>query len=388
MTQLTSVTFLQKVTLINFLQMLSNRSFSEDWIRSIARETGAQEVIVEKCIHALALVGSLREAGLDFVFKGGTSLMLHFDPARRLSIDVDIASLEPLDRVEAVLNRICDGGPFQNWAHQNWRDGENPPTKYFQIGYRSPLTPDVPAGIQLDVLVTETPHPVIEERPVRTRFVEVERELTVRVPSAECLLGDKLSAFAPTTIGILYEPVHKFTGEPTEPRPIRVAKQLFDVGALFSVARDTAMVARSYDIHFEHQNRYRGGKFTRETALEDTLAAAWLLSQTGLKYGETNAQTKFLSDGAKALNTHLLGGGFSLNQAKTAAAKAALLATILKVGRFDESLESLGRIPEDMNVLRELRIDGRWNRLHTLRKTNLEAFYFWHLAHLYDAGMP
>ena len=51
--------------------MFSNRSFSADWIRRIAKATGAQEVIVEKCIHALALVGRLREAGLDFVFKGG-----------------------------------------------------------------------------------------------------------------------------------------------------------------------------------------------------------------------------------------------------------------------------------------------------------------------------
>ena len=366
--------------------MLSTRSFSREWILDVARKTGAQDVIVEKCIHALALVGRLAEAGLNFVFKGGTSLMLHFEPARRLSIDVDIASLEPLDRVRAVLNSIVDGQPFLQWDHQDWRDAENPPTKYFRLAYRSPLNPDREGGIQLDVLVTESPHPVIEEREVRARFIEVERPVRVRVPSADCLLGDKLSAFAPTTIGILYEPVHKKTGLPMEPRPIRVAKQLFDVGELFAASTNLEMVAKSYAIHFEHQKRYRGLDCSIEDALEDTLAAAYTLSQIGLKHGEENDRTTFFRDGIKALNTHLLGGGFNPVAAKTPAARAALVATILKANRFDRTLEQLQTVPTDTEVLRTLRIDGRWQKLHTLRKTNLEAFYLWHQAHLIDAA--
>ena len=354
-------------------------------MREVARKTGAQEVIVEKCIHALALVGRLAEAGLDFVFKGGSSLMLHFDPVRRLSIDVDIASLEPLDRVQAVLDGICDEQPFLRWEHQDWRDAENPPTKYFSIFYRSPLQPEVESKIQLDVLVTESPHPVIEEREVKASFVEVERAVRVRVPSADCLLGDKLTAFAPTTIGILYEPLSRRTGEPVEPRPIRVAKQLFDVGELFTVATNLEMVANSYGIHFEHQRRYRGLDCTMADALEDTLAAAYTLSQIGLKYGEQNERTKFFKDGADALNTHLIGGRFTLPHAKTAAARAALIAAILKTERFDRTLQQLQTLPTDPAVLRELRIDGRWQKLHTLRKTNIEAFYLWHQAHLIDA---
>ncbi len=50
---------------------------------------------LEKCTLALELVSRLQRAGLDFIFKGGTSLLLHCNPARRLSIDVDIVSLEP-----------------------------------------------------------------------------------------------------------------------------------------------------------------------------------------------------------------------------------------------------------------------------------------------------
>jgi hypothetical protein len=86
------------------------------------------------------------------------------------------------------------------------------------------------------------------------------------------------------------------------------------------------------------------------------------------------------------LNTHLLGSRFNLNPAKTAAARAALIATLLKAKRFDRALQQLGTVPTDPAVIRELRIDGRWQKLHTLRKTNIEAFYLWHHAHLIDGA--
>lgn len=365
--------------------MFSTRTFSKKWIEAAARKGGTQDVVMEKCIHALALVGRLSEAGLDFVFKGGTSLILHLNPVRRLSIDVDIASLEPLDRVREVLNRVADGKPFIRWEHQVRRDAENPPTKYFRALYRSPLRPEVEGSIQLDVLVTETLHPVIVKRAVRAPFVEVKRAVRVRVPSVNCLLGDKLSAFAPKTIGILYEPVSRRTGEPTEPRPIRVVKQLFDVGELFAAATDLRAVFRSYEIHFERQNRYRGGGFSMADALEDTLDAAYWLSQIGLKPDEKNKDAAFLQKGVKALSTHLINRRFTLQEAKTAAARVALLAISIKDGHFRRPLRELRVVPTDTAVLRAMRFDGRWKKLHTLRKTNSEAFYLWHLSHLLDS---
>ncbi len=70
---------------------------------------------------------------------------------------------------------------------------------------------------------------------------------------------------------------------------------------------------------------------------------------------------------------------------KTPAARAALVATILKTGRFDRTLQQLQTVPKDPEILRALRIDGRWQKLHTLRKTNIEAFHLWHLAAAIDA---
>lgn len=366
--------------------ILTPKCYTRDWLVEQVERTRTQDVVLEKCIHALTLVAALSEKGLEFVFKGGTSLMLHLSPVRRLSIDVDIASLEPLERVIEILSGICDGRPFKAWSHQDWRDGENPPTKYFKLTYDSALRPGEEDSVQLDVLVTEFPHAEIEAKVVIADFVELERAVMVRVPSVNSLLGDKLTAFAPTTIGVLFQPYSKKTGEPTEPRPIRVMKQLFDVGELFAAASDLHSIAGSYRQHFEVQNTFRGGKFTIEAALEDTLSAAYSLSQIDLKPQIDDGNRALFRNAVDALNTHLIGPKLSLHGgAKTAAARAALLASHIKSGNTGKSLAEMRVIPDDVGYLKSLRIDGRWKKLHTLRKTNIEAFYLWHLAHLEDS---
>jgi len=68
--------------------ILTPKCYTRDWLFEQAARTGTQNVVLEKCIHALTLVAALSEEGLEFVFKGGTSLMLHLNPVRRLSIVV------------------------------------------------------------------------------------------------------------------------------------------------------------------------------------------------------------------------------------------------------------------------------------------------------------
>lgn len=108
-------------------------------------------------------------------------------------------------------------------------------------------------------------------------------------------------------------------------------------------------------------------------ALEDTLDAAYSLSQIDFKPVEENERTEFFRAGVKALNSHLINRKFTLSEAKTAAARAALLASAIKAGRFDRPLNELRTMPADTALLKAMRIDGHWKKLHTLRKTNIEA---------------
>ena len=82
--------------------MISNKTLNLDWINTVSRKNrNADRILIEKVIRALLLLEGLAESGMDFIFKGGTALMLLQGSAKRLSIDIDIVlkkktELEPL----------------------------------------------------------------------------------------------------------------------------------------------------------------------------------------------------------------------------------------------------------------------------------------------------
>src|SRR5438046_2909530 len=114
---------------------------------------------------------------------------------------------------------------------------------------------------------TRTPHcePVV----IRTAFITPEREVRVHVPTVNSLLGDKLTAFAPHTIGILYHPLRKTD----------IAKQLFDIGVLFDAATDLNVAAEVYAATHARQLVYRNAAFSLDETLSDSMQAGFLLSQ-------------------------------------------------------------------------------------------------------------
>lgn len=78
--------------------MITQHSFTTDWINQVSKRYKADKILVEKSIRALSLLEGLSESSLPFVFKGGTALMLIFKEPHRLSIDIDI--ILPTDSLE------------------------------------------------------------------------------------------------------------------------------------------------------------------------------------------------------------------------------------------------------------------------------------------------
>jgi hypothetical protein len=163
--------------------MISPVCFGADWLRDHADAMKARDVKnLEKCVLALELVSRMQRAGLDFIFKGGTSLALVFDPVRRLSIDVDILSLEPVEKLREVLESATnDRPPFVGWEHQDHRDREAPPTRHFRALYSSALDPTQLHGIQIDVIHAENPYAVVEKKTLQTTFITVKGEPDLEV---------------------------------------------------------------------------------------------------------------------------------------------------------------------------------------------------------------
>ncbi|PKO04383.1 MAG: hypothetical protein CVU41_17360 [Chloroflexi bacterium HGW-Chloroflexi-3] len=92
--------------------MISDQSHKKDWIFSIRElSPGKDPILIEKMIMALTLAENLKLAGLNFIFKGGTSLHLLLGSPHRFSIDIDIF-LPNLINLESYFNNVLQQGNF------------------------------------------------------------------------------------------------------------------------------------------------------------------------------------------------------------------------------------------------------------------------------------
>jgi Nucleotidyl transferase AbiEii toxin, Type IV TA system len=345
--------------------MIDPMCLTKVWIEDQGRILGCSNaILLEKAIVALQLVGHLAEAGLPFQFKGGTSLLLIASPIRRLSIDADIVSqASPVD-LDRVLQSVGLMPPFNGIEHDAARDKALPPKKHYRALYRSNFPP-LDGHVLLDVLF-ETAH-VAGPTLIRTPFIKTLREVHAQVPTANELLGDKLTAFAPTTIGILQHP----------DRTVDVVKQLFDVSVLFDVATDIDEAAEVYAALHQNQCRYRTKDYTVEETLNDTISACLGLTWCELKGpGKDDPIGIYLKDGVQRLQSHIINGRFDRDPSRIAAGKAACAAALI-LRRPQIALDTIRYANTSNEEIGKAEISGKWAPLQRLRGGNAEAFFYW-----------
>lgn len=350
--------------------MLHPQCFTAQWLEQQAAAMGSRNpVMLEKAIVALQLLGHLAESGLPIQFKGGTSLLLRLNPIRRLSIDVDIVTQAKPEELRDVLERVSRLAPLGGYQHDTLRDKELPPKKHFRVLYPSLVEPKTD-HILLDVLFESQVAPYCEPVIIRTPFITPEREVRVPVPTVNSLLGDKLTAFAPRTLGILYHPLRKTD----------IAKQLFDIGVLFDAATDLNEAAAVYAITHARQLIYRNAKFTVVDTLNDSIEAAFHFSQLALRGGANTEHGLFLQDGIRALQNHLVNHRFSRDEARIAAGKVACVAAWIQRQPGGVTIEHLRFRADGVPQLHDLQIHAPWSMLGRLKGANPQAFHYWHQA--------
>lgn len=74
------------------------------------------------------------------------------------------------------------------------------------------------------------------------------------------LLADKLTAFAPNTVGVRLTPDSN----------MQVIKQVVDVGELFTKTADLTLIRQAYAVICDAEIGYRGGAFTSDQSLRIT----------------------------------------------------------------------------------------------------------------------
>ena len=342
----------------------------------MASDNRADPGLVEKLVRALLLLEGLVESGLPFVFKGGTSLMLHFDSGKRLSIDIDIIISDSGIELESILENVVAGQGFTRVEVQHRRVESTIKKAHYKLFYE-PARRHAPEQeyVLLDILFEDVHYHRLEKRPIASHFApRIEPDIEVDVPTLEGLLGDKLTAFAPNTTGIPYEKEGRSMS-------MEIIKQLFDIGCLFDVAEDVAVIKKTFHAFAAAELDYRGdSSLTPNDVIADIFATSLGIVTRGK---EGNTIFEEMQDGINRIKSFIYSENYHLDKAITHASKAAYLVTLIEengdsIKRFDPSIDmSVWKIVEPLT-----------NKLNRLKKSNPEAFYYWYQVFELKSGGP
>lgn len=346
--------------------MIASETFQPTWLAELRRRhRGLDPSIAEKMIFALALVERLAQEGLPFVFKGGTCLVLLLGQLRRFSVDVDIVTTATPAEVAEVLGRVCQHPPFHRFEYNARRSNKDDiPRGHYAAFFNAAQDLDrAEPSVALDVLHEEHGYPVLLSAPVQSDFLLASGPpQLVSIPSVESITGDKLTAFAPNTTGILY-------GHEKEQE---IIKQLFDVGILYDEVQQVELVQAAYQATVSKELKYRSlATTTPDDVLTDTIRTGLQLAHLKLNRPTDATAARELAAGITAFAFFPLNTRFRTDEATTSAAKAAYLAARLLVTDYS----ALPRYPDGPAPAIT---DQRLNHLNKLRSVPAALFYWQH----------
>ena len=315
--------------------MIKIESLSGEWVTEKRKKFIKDPTIMEGMIHALYLLERLTATGLDFIFKGGTSLVLLMDQPKRFSVDVDIIVNPSIERatLEEYLSTIVESSEFIHMEADELRSYKpGIPKAHYKFTYNSSFPSKNKEGnvitnpereILLDIVFAENHYPALIKRPIQTEWIIQEGEpLIVKTPDINSITGDKLTAFAPNTTGVPY-------GVDKEKE---ILKQLFDVGCLFDLLTDIDNLKSSFIASAKSEIKYRPERKIESVdhVLNDILDTAIVIANINrLNKDDKKAEVREISTGINQFTHYVFNGSFGILDAQVASSKAAYLAAVI-----------------------------------------------------------
>jgi len=361
--------------------MINIDSLSANWIAEKRKKYSKDPNLMESMIYALYLLERLKMIGLDFVFKGGTSLILLMPNPKRFSVDIDIivnpkTSKEELEIYFSQLIQISEFTKFELDTKRSYQ-GDIPKAHYKFVynsnfvskNFQNEIVSKPEREILLDILFVENQYPVLLEKPLETEWLLQDLQfVTLKIPDIDSIAGDKLTAFAPNTTGILY-------GKAKEKE---IIKQLFDIGCLFDLLTDIEIVKKSFFALAKEEISYRPERKIESPniILQDIIDTTLLIAKKDiLKKEEDKVKFREINTGINQFKYFVFDGKFEILEAQVAAAKAGYLAAIIltnskkEIQKFDE------KIPLSDYLIKNLDYNFLNKRLKFIAKG--EALFYW-----------
>lgn len=305
-------------------------------------------------------------------YKHDATLVLLLEEGNRFSIDIDIISNTKRDELEAILKKIIESSRFTGFElqeHRSYKPGV--PKAHYTFTYNSSLQGAFSGKVLLDVLIEDSIYPETTEKVIKAKWIETDEETKVIVPTIDAITGDKLTAFAPNTIGIPYEKGGQLA-------TMEICKQLYDLSKLFEKITSIEIVAKSFQIFANREIKYLKElhpDLTPEQVLQDTINTCLIITKR--ERGATEEKAKFaqIQRGITAFGTgYLMSGNFRIDDAVPASARIAYLATKLLANDLTPINYFQGQDMKDWNIE-----DPVWNFMNRLkRQPDKSSFYYWY----------
>ena len=347
--------------------MINQNEITSDWISKVSKENkNADKILIEKVIRALLLLEGLVKQKIEFTFKGGTALLLHFNSTKRFSIDIDIILSKEINELDAILDKVVKEQGFLHKELQSRNAVTNINKSHFKFFYTPTYKTNKEEDyVLLDILFEKANYQNIIQLPIDSKFVQiVDKPLPVNVPSLEDILGDKLTAFAPNTTGIPY-----FKNEHS--MSMEIIKQLYDIGNLFDKVENLAIIKSTFSIFVKTELKYRNQKKLKiDDVTDDIFQTSLTIASRGI---DGKGDFEQLQLGIQRIRAFIFSENFNIDKAIIAASKAAYLATLIKYD--SDNIEKYSNPLQMKDWLLDKPIN---NKLNKLKKSNPEAFFYWY----------
>ncbi|MBR6092398.1 MAG: nucleotidyl transferase AbiEii/AbiGii toxin family protein [Bacteroidales bacterium] len=349
--------------------MINQNAIDITWIEKVSKTNrNADKILVEKTIRAFLLLEGLVTAGMSFVFKGGTSLMLLTKSNKRMSIDIDIIMPNVPSNLTEMLEDVAHKQRFIRIEQQERNVTTKVPKMHYKFWY-NPIhrTANNEDCVLLDILTEQVPYSDIKQVEISSKFLPMaETKTMVNIPSANDLLGDKLTAFAPNTTGV---PYFKHGNSMN----MEINKQLYDVACLFDLFDDLNAVRNTFEKIAGKELSYRkGDDITAMDVLDDIFQTSLCISTRGI---QGKGMFDELMAGIKRVNGFIFSEPYQIDKAIVCASKAAYLSALIKsdASEFERFVDS--------SQIKDWQIEqAEYNKLNKLKKSNAEAFFYWYKA--------
>jgi len=315
--------------------MISKESFGKEWILSQSKTIGkADPNLVELVIYAFTLLEKLVTHKLDFVFKGGTALLLLLPELKRFSTDIDILCTADKNKIETILESICNDSVFNRWELDDRRSYQpGIPKAHYKFFFTSNLD-GKEKEIMLDILFEKPDYPEFVKKEIKLNWFQTEgAPLSVTIPSVDSILGDKLCAFGPNTIGVPYN-----AGKERE-----IVKQLFDINMLSAHITNINVLAQSFKTIAVKEISYReNSTLTMKDIFHDIRNTAFMMAfGYREKFESDDNRQKYyaIESGRAALKSFIVGSAIIGKETiLLAAAQAAYITTLIQHEKTDSFL--------------------------------------------------